>query len=237
VLDLSARTVAATIDVTPHDMPHDVRVSADGATIWVACALTQAVVEMDVASGRIAKTWATGADGGWFVAVTRDDRWIYVPHLEGRRITAIDRTTGTVKTVVDGGGQSGIDVSPDGREVWAVGHDQRRIHVIDAARGETIASIPLEVAEFGRLRFTPNGQRVILVQGRRLAVLDARSRKEIAVLEMPLAGKVLDVSADGRRAAVSNPEQDRVTIIDLEQMRVRASITVGKTPDGVAWID
>ena len=47
---------------------------------------------------------------------------------------------GTVKTVVGGGGQSGIDVSPDGREVWVVGHDQRRIHVrykrkLDATNG------------------------------------------------------------------------------------------------------
>ena len=236
VIDIATRLALAHLNLAPHDRPHDVRVSRDGRTVWAACARTNAVVEVDAASGASKRTWTTGAEGGWFVAVTPDDRRIYVPHLEGRRVTSIDREKGTVRAVVEGGAQSGIDISPDGREVWVVGHEQRLIHVIDSATDTVIAKVPLTVPDFGRLRFTPDGALILLVQERRLAILDTRTRKEVAVVDMPLAGKVMDISPDGRRAAISNPDDHQVTIVDLQAARVVKSFPAGRTPDGVAWV-
>jgi Tol biopolymer transport system component len=236
VLDLETRTAKTSLDLGSYEQPHDVRVSRDGLRLWVAVAPSRAVLELDARTGTIAKTWATDADGGWFVAVTPDDRKLYVPHLEGKRVTSIDRVTGSRTTVVSGGAQSGIDIGPDGREAWVIEHERSRIDVIGTESDKVVATIPLPSSTFGRLRFTPDGRRVIVVQGRRLAIFDVSARRELSALDMPLEGKVIAVSPDGTRAAVTNPAADRVTIVDLVATRAVSSFTVGKTPDGVFWL-
>lgn len=236
VVDLTARAVKASLDLGTYEQPHDVRVSSDGLRLWVAVAPSRAVLELDTRTGRIAKIWPTDADGGWFVAVTPDDRKIYVPHLEGKSVTAIDRITGRRTTVVSGGAQSGIDISPNGREAWVVEHERARINVIATDGDRVVAQVALPSSAFGRLRFTPDGRRVLVMQGRRLGIIDAAARRVVSSLDMPLEGKVIAVSPDGARAAVSNPAADSVTIVDLAAPRVLSSFAVGKTPDGVFWL-
>ena len=235
-LDLVNRQTAARLELGRFEQPHDVRVSADGSTLWVACAPAQSIVEIDAMTGRYRTAWNTRTDGGWFLAVTPDDRKIYVPHLEGKRVTAIDRVRGTVSTVVTGGAQSGIDISPDGRSVWVLDHEQQQIRVIDTASDQVVASIPLASSEFGRLRFAPDGRRLVLVQERRMMLFDVAARRPVGEFELPYAGKVVDVSPAGDRAVVSHPRDNRVSLVNLVPLKVLASIPTGKGPDGVAWI-
>jgi Tol biopolymer transport system component len=235
-LDLVTREPGPHLDLGRCERPHDVRVSADGTALWIACAPAQAVVEVDARTGRFRTSWNTRADGGWFLAATPDDRKIYVPHLEGKRVSVIDRASGGVSTVLTGGAQSGIDVSPDGRTVWAIDHEQRRINVVDTATDRVVADVPLRTADFGRLRFSPDGQRVILVQRRTLTLLNATTRHAIGTVEIPYDGKVVDVSPSGDRAVVSNPADNRITIVDLKALTIVTTIPTGKGPDGVAWI-
>jgi DNA-binding beta-propeller fold protein YncE len=236
VIDPRAGTTLARYTLGNHRSPHDVRVSRDGSLVWVAVAPSRAVLEVNTRTGDIVRTWPTEVDGGWFVAVTPDDRKIYVPHLEGKSVTAFDRATGRRTTVLSGGAQSGIDISPDGRHVWVIDHERQRINVVSVATDAVVGHVPLPSNAFGRLRFVPDGRRVVVVQGRRLSTIDPVALVETGSVEMPLDGKVVAVSPDGRRAAVSNPAADKITLLDVPAMRVIASYPVGKTPDGISWI-
>ena len=234
-IDLDARKARPPVDLGPHASPHDLRVSSDGRTAWAACAPSQTVVEVDTMGSKIARVWKTGSEGGYFVAVTPDGRKLYVPHLEGKRVTVVDRDSGQVRTVYESGAQSGIDMAPGGREVWVIDHERSQINVIDVASDTVVARIAMPAADFGRLRFTPDGSRVVAVQGKKLLVIDARARRVAGEMELPFDMKVPDVSPDGDRAVVSHPEDDRISIVDLKALRVAATYQVGKAPDGVAW--
>jgi DNA-binding beta-propeller fold protein YncE len=83
-----------------------------------------------------------------------------VPHLEGKGLTVIDRQSGRPKTLFTAGAQSGIDISPDGREVWVIDHERRRISIISVAGDRVAAHIGLASGEFGRLR-SPDNRRVV----------------------------------------------------------------------------
>jgi DNA-binding beta-propeller fold protein YncE len=216
--------------------PHDVRVSADGTLLWTACAPTQTVAEVDVTAGQQRREWTTDADGGWFVAVTPDGRKAYVPHLEGKRVTVIDRERATVTPVLEGGAQSGIDIAPDGRAAWIVDHERRRIHVVDTATDQIAAVVPLDSADFGRVRFTPDGTRVLLGQGKGIQIFDAATRTSLGRIDLAHDGKVIDVAPDSRRAVVSHPGANRISIVDLDTRQTIAVIQVGRQPDGVAWV-
>jgi DNA-binding beta-propeller fold protein YncE len=54
---------------------------------------------------------------------------------------------------------------------------------------------------------------------------------------MPHEGKVVTVSGDSRRAFVSHPAADRVSVINLRSRTVERTFVVGKQPDGVAWVE
>jgi len=235
VLNLRTRTTETSHQLTGCDQPHDVRIGPDDALVWVACAAEQGVFELDGRTLAVRRTWNTGLDGGWFVEATPDGRKLYVPHLEGKALTVVDRGTGRVGRVYAGGAQSGIGVAPDGREIWVVDHERQRLAIVSTSSDAVVARIPLDSAGFGRLAFTPDGTQVVLVQGRRLTVFDARRHRGTGAVELPFAGKVIAASPDGSRAAVSHPAHGKVSIVDLATGGVR-SIDVGAQPDGVAWV-
>jgi Tol biopolymer transport system component/DNA-binding beta-propeller fold protein YncE len=233
--DIATRTTA-TLTLGDCAQPHDVRVSRDGTRAWAACAGTRTIVEADVNPDRVRRGYETGAEGGWFLAVTPDERKMYVPHLEGKQVAVIDRETGETKVVLQGGAMSGIDIAPDGRSAWVVNHERQRIQIIDTSTDAVVAAVPLESADFGRVRFTRDGRLVALVQGRTVHVIDAGSRRFLRRIDLPHEGKVIDTSTDGARAVISHPEAHRVSIVDLDSGRVVAVIAVGRGPDGVAWV-
>jgi YVTN family beta-propeller protein len=235
LLDLKTRRVT-NFDLGAYEQPHDVRVSRDGSILWVACAPARVVLEMDARSGELRRSWKTGAEGGWFVAASPDDRKLYVPHLEGKRVVVIERARETVSTVYEGGALSGIDVSPDGDEVWVIDHERRTVVVVDASNDRVAATIKLPSADFGRVRISSDGRRAVVLQGKTLTIFDRSAHRVVSSVEMPIEGKVLDLSPSGARAVVSNADDNRVTVVDLDARKVIRTLPTGKEPDGVAWL-
>jgi YVTN family beta-propeller protein len=240
VLDLKTWSQKAIYKACPQ--AHDARVSRDGSLLWVACAPLKAVLEIDVATGAIRKTWDIGLLGGWFVEVTPDDRKLYVPHLEAKALSVIDRSTGVIRTAISGTTQFGITVSPNGREVWASDADENKLSIIDTSNDRVVAVVNLGDSVrgqpgFSRLRFTPDGRQVVVVSRSKFIVVDAKRRSILWSIELPNDGKVVTVSSEGRRAFVSHPQNDRISVINLSKRKLENTVNVGKQPDGVAWVD
>jgi DNA-binding beta-propeller fold protein YncE len=235
VLDLAAGAVAKTLSLPQGCHPHDLRVSRDGSRLWSTCAPAPQVVELDVRSGVVTRTWETGKEGGWMLLATPDEQKLYVANLEGRSLSAIDRRTNAVRTIALDGGAMGMDVSPDGRELWVGGVDAARVWVVDTASDRVVSSSGMTFERPGRIRFLPGGRQVLVQHARnRLSVVDASSRRTERSMELAEPGKCLAVSRDGRRAFVGHPGADLVTVVDLESMKTVGRFSAGPTPDGVA---
>ena len=235
VLDLRTLSVKTTLKTC--DTPHDTRVSRDRRTLWVACAPLKGVVELDAATGAIRKTFDTKLDGGWFVEITSDERTLFVPHMEAKALTMINRRTSEVRTLVSGNTIFGVTVSPNGKEVWASDADEKRLLIINASTGKVVTTVALGTGVgFSRLRFTPNGKQVVVVRGSEFIIVDVQRRSIVSRLEMPHAGKVVTVSGDSRHAFVSHPGADSVSVIELSSSKVERTFVVGKQPDGIAWV-
>lgn len=172
------------------------------------------------------------------IVPTPDEKKLYVANIRSGSATVIDREAKTVRTLVTGAGAEGIDVSPDGREVWVTNRTDNTIAVIDVASDSVVATLPSEAQMPIRAQFTPNGKQVLISNARSntVSVFDAALRKRVGRIKVGAVPVGIEIVPDGATAFVACTEGDRVKRIDLKRRRVTATFTTGKEPDGMAWV-
>src|SRR5688500_8906849 len=230
-IDIKERKVRATFDLGSHSA-HDIRISRDGRRLWAACARTQAILELDSETGKILKTYPTNQEGSWFVEITPDERKIYTPNLEGKSVSVIELATGKVKVIPFEHPVYGIDITPDGKQVWVSGGD---LAVIDTTRDEVIARVKTSEAETGRIRLTSDGRRLVVALTKKLAVFDVSTHRLLSETELSSSPKVLTLSGDNRRALLTNPADNSVSVVDVVAGKQLTTFQTGKKPDGIGW--
>ena len=231
VIDLKQRKVKATFDLGSHSA-HDIRVSRDNRRLWLACARTQVILELDSDTGKILKTYQTNQEGSWFVEITPDERKLYTPNLEGKSVSVIDRNTGKVKVIPFDHPVYGIDITRDGKQVWVSGGD---LAVIDTTTDEVVARIKTSEAETGRIRLSSDGKRLVVALSKKLAVYDVKTRNLINETELSSSPKVLTLSGDNRRALLTNPADNSVSVVDIIAGKQLTTFPTGTKPDGIGW--
>lgn len=241
VFDLKERKVKATYDLGEFRQPHGVAVSRDGKLIWVTCEGTQAVLELDAATGKILRHWKTEQNVSHMVVPTRDEKKLYVANIGSGTVTVINRATNAVKSIATGQGTEGIDVSPDGKEVWVANREMQQpagtITVINAATDAILATFSSGGQMPIRVKFTPNGKEVFVSNARSnsVTVFDAASRKLVATIEVGAVPVGIQMTPDGKRAFVANTNDNKVSVLDVPGRKVLRTFQTGTEPDGMAW--
>ncbi len=142
------------------------------------------------------------------------------------------------ETVVKvGNGSEGFDVSPDRKEIWVANAQDGTISVIDAAQKSVTQTLNANVRGANRLKFTPDGKRVLVsaLRGQDVVVLDAATRKEIKRIPVGHGAAGIQMQPDGSRAFVACTPDNYVVAIDLKSLQITAHIDAGREPDGMAW--
>jgi YVTN family beta-propeller protein len=153
------------------------------------------------------------------------------------------RKTWNITNVPSGRGSEGFDVSPDGKEIWAANALEGTITIIDVGSKKAVQTLPISVNHANRLKFTPDGQRVLVSglgggagsKGFNLEILDAATRKEIKQLSLGGGSAGILIVPDGSRAFVAVSEKNKVAVVDLKSLEVTGEVQTGKQPDGLAW--
>jgi DNA-binding beta-propeller fold protein YncE len=236
LVDLQKRSAVKTLALKDCG-PHDLALPRSGTPLLITCAGHKALLEIDPWTGEEVRRHALDVEGAWMTAVSRDGARAFTANLEGGGITAIDRKSGKVTNIRTAEGEIGIDVSPNGREVWLTNLKTGNVTVFDAKTLEVLRTFEAGAESPVRVRFTPDGKRAVITFGgaKKVGVFDVATRKAVRWIEIESGSKVLTISPDGRKAAVSAPHKDAVMILDLVSGKMLAKIDVAGKPDGVAW--
>jgi YVTN family beta-propeller protein len=152
------------------------------------------------------------------------------------------KKTWRVTNVAAGHGAEGFDVSPDGKEIWAANAQDATVTIIDVASKKVTQTVPIAVRGANRLKFTPDGKRVLISglgagsAGSSLVVLDTATRKEVKQLNLGGGASGIVMVPDGSRAYVAVSGKDKVAVVDLKSLEISGNISTGKQPDGLAWV-
>ena len=238
VLDLERRAIRDTFDLGEYSKPHGLVVSRDGRRLWVTCEGSQAVLELDAASGAVLSAWKTAQETSHMIVPSADERKLFIANIRSGSATVIERATGRVTTVPTAPGTEGIDLRPDGREVWVTNRADSSISVLDTERDTVVAKIESGGRMPIRLKFTPDGREawVSCAESNAVTVFDARTRRLLATVPVGAVPVGIQMAPDGKRAFVANTNDDLVTVIDVVARKVVATFTTGNEPDGMAWV-
>ena len=69
-----------------------------------------------------------------------------------------------------------------------------------------------------------------------MSLIDTQDLKVVATIKVPGGPDDMDITPDGKELWVTQRFLRRIAVVDLEQMRVVASVPVGKSPHGVMML-
>ncbi|MDB5352583.1 MAG: beta-propeller repeat protein [Planctomycetota bacterium] len=235
VVDLETAKELRRVDLGAFRRPHGLAV-VEG-TVYFTAEMNRAVGRYDPKTDKVDRIVGLGREGTHMIVASPDGKALYTTDIGSGSVSVIRRDTGKIALVSVGGHPEGLAISPDGREVWAGQREGGEVAIIDTEKNVVKATITLSASMAARLRFTPDGKRVLVPdpQSDLLIVVDARTHKEAAKLS--LAGAPLGVVTDpeGRFAYVGLAGEKKVAVIDLNDLTVTSTFDVGQIADGMGW--
>jgi YVTN family beta-propeller protein len=251
VVDLMNGKAEPSIDVLPLDGPHGLAFA--GGKVWFTSEVAKAIGRYDPASRKVDWALGNGQNRIHMLYVSPDLKLIVATNTVSGTVSVIDREemqmpgsragvhpVGTrmdwnVANIKAGKGSEGFDVSPDRREIWVANAGDATISVIDVATKKVMATLQTHAMGANRLKFTPDGKRVLVSSGPELLILDAERRQVIKRIPIGHGSGGVLVQPDGSRAFVACGPDNYVAVIDLTKLAVTGHLNVGPNPDGMAW--
>ncbi|MFC0516763.1 YncE family protein [Mucilaginibacter angelicae] len=251
VVDLVAQKPLPAIDTRPLMGPHGL--TFVGGKVWFSAEGAKAVGRYDPATGKFDWAMGTGQDRTHMIYVTDDGKKVYTTNVSSATVSilvdSLVKPAGPpggfvpparqdwVQTVIPvAKGSEGFDVSPDGRELWAAGADEGTISIIDIAAKKVTATIDAKAVGANRLKFTPDGKRVLITSLRTgdLFIYDAVSHQQLKRLNTGHGAAGILIDDDGARAFIGCTGDNYVAVIDLKKLEVTGHIDI-RGADGLAW--
>jgi len=239
VIDLTAQKALAPVDLGALRAPHGLAF-ADGKVYFTAEA-NKVIGRYDPASNQVDWVLGTGQNVTHMIVLSKDLKTIFTSNIGSDSICIIEpgggRNGWNVTAIAVGKGPEGMDLSPDGREVWAANSGAGSVSVIDVASKRVTASLDVKTKRSNRLKFTPDGKLVLISDdgGGELVFVDAATRKERKRLKVGKGPEGTLVEPDGAKAYVALSGENAVAVVDLKSLEVTAKIATGTGPDGLAW--
>ena len=242
IIDIEAQAELRRLEIGPGSEPHDVRF-ADGKLYFTAEGY-KVIGRYDPQRDEVEWLLGIGQDGIHMFVFSEDHNTIFTANRGSDTVTVVEDVAAgppnwRVTTIPAGGDfPEGIDLSPDGREVWTATRNDGGVSIIDVATKELVERLDLNMKDANRLRFTPDGERVLIADGEdgSLLVLDTTTRSEITRLD--LAPNAVLVQPDGLRAYAALRGDHSVAVIDLDTLEITAQISTGpgSGPGCMFWL-
>jgi YVTN family beta-propeller protein len=239
MIDLASQKEVRRIDVSPLSRPHGLAFS--GGKLYFTAEADKKIARYDPVSDTIDWQFETGQATTHMVLPSKDGRTFFTSNIGSDSVSMIEQGAGgqwTQTVIAVGKGPEGIDLSPNGREVWSAHSRDGAVSVIDVATREVTRTIAAGTRRSNRIKLTPDGKFALItdLDAGELVVLDAAAGA--IVKRIPLGKQVEGVlmTPDGARAFVAVNGDNQIAVVDLKTWQVTKRLSVGTGPDGMAWV-
>lgn len=179
-------------------------------------------------------------------------KWIaYVTNIDSGSISVIDiNQNKVIKIIPCGIGRKGLDITPDGSEIWVTNTKESSIRVINTSTYEIVNTLKTG-AEPLKLKFSIDGKYCLVVNATdgAIAVYNQESKKKIKDIVLNGKSTLLEkilyhtprpvnivMHPNGLYAFVANSNANKIEVIDMKTFTVVSTIGTGNVPDGMALV-
>jgi DNA-binding beta-propeller fold protein YncE len=213
----------------------------DGKAVF-ASESARLVATCDPANGKIERLVSTNQAMTHMVMLNRDNTKLFTTNMISGTVTIAERgpQTAWIPTAVPvGDGPEGLDLSPDGKELWTATYGDGKMAIVDVASKKVKQTFATNTRQANRVKITPDGKLALVsdMGGGELVIFDVASRKEVKRMRVGSSPEGILIEPSGQRAFVAVTGGDEVAVIDLKTLSVTKRFSPGKGtgPDGMAW--
>jgi len=238
VIDLDAQKEIHRVALDDLRGPHGVMYW--GGKFYFTAEGSNAIARYDVAKNAVDWTAITSQEGTHMLVATPDGGTIFTANIRSNSVSCIRvEKNGSYKVlqIAVGKGPEGIDISPDGAEVWAANSGDGTVSIIDVGSCRVIGAADMKTKRSNRVRFTQDGKLVLIsdLGAGEVVVADAATRKEVKRAKLVSSVAGILILPDGARAIVAVSGDDHLAVMDLKTFDVMSTFATGKDPDGMGW--
>jgi YVTN family beta-propeller protein len=239
VIDLATQRELRRVDLGSLRRPHGI--IAHGGKVYFTVELNKLIARYDPQTDKVDWLMGTGQEITHMLVMNKDGSAIYTANILGDSVTALQQIPGPrgwqSTQIAVGKGPEGIDMSPDGAEVWVAHSKDGGISIIDTATKKVKDTLPMAMKHSNRVKFTPDGKQVFVsdAEGGEILVIDAATRKVVEHVKVGGVPLGIQMQPDGARAFVADAESG-ILVLDLKTLKVVGKIATGAAPDGMAWV-
>jgi YVTN family beta-propeller protein len=241
VIDLETQAQVEGIDLKPLSPVHGIWMA--GGNIYFANERSRTISRYNPESGEIDWVLGTGQILSHMLMVTDDETMIIATNMVPGSVSFIEfdfvRNDWDITVIETGPRAEGLDLSPDGSELWVTNVNESTISVVDVESKTIIDTIELPTNFSNRLKFTPDGRYVFVAElrGSEIVVYDAETREQVKRIDVGGGSEGMQMSPDGEKLFIAVSTSNIVAVIDLDSLEVVATIGEFNNPDGMTWVE
>lgn len=252
VINADNNSIEKTIDLGRSLKPHGIISLSDPKKVAVVADIGNDLSVVNIETGIVEKQISTQQEVSHLLARHPFKPLVYISNINSGSVSVIDVDQNKVVKIIPCSERAeGIDISPDGSEIWVTNIKDNFISVINTESYQITNRIDTGNEPL-RLKFSNDGMNCLVSNSGEgtISVYNAKTKKTVARITIPGKKNIVEkliyrtprpvgilMHPNGMYAFVSNMTAGRVEVIDMSDFTLVSSIKVGKMPDGLALIN
>lgn len=252
VINTETYKVESTIDLEESLRPHGIISFPGSNNVAVVTDVGNDLVVVNTETGLIEKKIPTQQVVSHLLVLHPSRPLAYVSNIISSSVSVIDLNLDEVIKIIPCGlGAEGIDITPDGSEIWVANNKENTISIIDTEVNEVVHTIA-SGKESLRLKFSIDGKYCLATNASdgTISVYDQKFRKHIKTIKFPGKTSLIErvlyhtprpvgllMHPNGLYAFVANSNADRIEVINMQTLTIVSTIGTGRVPDGLTFVE
>jgi len=252
IINTKTNKVEKTIGLDESLRPHGIVAFPNTAKVGVVTDIGNELVVVNIETGIVEKKIATQQVVSHLLVLHPNKSLAYVTNINSGSISVIDlEQDKVIKIIPCGKGTEGIDITPDGMEIWVTNNKEESISVINTETNQITHSLATGKEPL-RLKFSIDGKICMVPSSSdgTISVYNRYSKKQIKTIRIPGKKSLIErvlyhtprpvgilMHPNGLYAFVANSNADKIEVIDMNTFNIVSTIGTERIPDGLTFVE
>lgn len=252
VIDTKKNEVEKTIDLEDNIKVNGIVAFPESNKVGVIDYLTNTLLAINIDTDSIERKIQTEQKKSHLIVLHPRKAIAYVTNIGSSSVSVIDlHLNKVIKVIPCGLGRKGIDITPDGSELWVTNNKENTISVINTSTYKVTHTLKTGDDPL-KLKFSTDGKYCLVanaIEGT-VYVYNQKLKKKIKTIVFHGKTTLVEIllyhtprpvnivmHPNGLYAFVSNSNANKIEVIDMKTFEIVSTIGTGRVPDAIAFIN